>query len=42
MMARPQESAVDRLIGAVDTENPFDMPFAELLPRQLEAINERF
>ena len=41
-VVRRQASAVDRLIGAVDTENPFDMPFSELLPRQLEAINERF
>ena len=41
-VVRRQASAVERLIGAVDTENPFDMPFSELLPRQLEAINERF
>ncbi|HXC10762.1 MAG TPA: hypothetical protein VNV61_17645, partial [Steroidobacteraceae bacterium] len=41
-VVRRQASAVDRLIGAVDTDNPFDMPFSELLPRQLEAINERF
>ena len=41
-VVRPQASAVDRLIGAVDTENPFDIPFSELLPRQLEAIHERF
>ena len=36
------DSQVDRLVGLVDTENPFDMPFSEVLPRQLEAINERF
>jgi hypothetical protein len=41
-VVRQRESAVDRLVGLVDTENPFDMPFSEALPRQLEAINERF
>ena len=41
-MVRQKESAVDRLVGLVNTENPFDMPFSEALPRQLEAINERF
>jgi hypothetical protein len=41
-VVRQTESAVDRLVGLVDTENPFDMPFSEVLPRQLEAINERF
>jgi hypothetical protein len=35
-------SEVDRLVGLVDTENPFETAFAELLPRQLEAINSRF
>ena len=35
-------SQVDRLVSLVDAENPFDMPFSEVLPRQLEAINERF
>jgi len=35
------ESAVDRLVSLVDAENPFDMPFSEVLPRQLEAVNER-
>jgi hypothetical protein len=33
---------VDRLVSLVDTENPFGVPFSEVLPRQLEAINERF
>ena len=36
------ESEVDRLVGLVDTEEPFDIPRAELLPRQLTAIGERF
>ena len=35
-------SQADRLVSLVDAENPFDLPFSELLPRQLEAINERF
>jgi hypothetical protein len=37
-----KESAAERLLGLVDTENPFRMPFSEVLPQQLEAINERF
>jgi hypothetical protein len=37
-----QASEVDHLVSLVDSENPFDMPHAEVLPRQLEAINERF
>jgi hypothetical protein len=32
----------DRLVGLVDAENPFDYDYAEVLPRQLAAINERF
>jgi hypothetical protein len=35
-------SEVDQLVSLVDVENPFDMPFAEVLPRQLAAIDERF
>ena len=35
-------SAAERLVGLVDAENPFDYDFAEMLPRQLEAIDERF
>jgi hypothetical protein len=35
-------SAVDQLVGLVDAENPFDYDFFEMLPRQLEAANERF
>ena len=35
-------SQADRLVSLVDAENPFGMPFSEVLPRQLEAINERF
>jgi hypothetical protein len=36
------DSAVDQLVGQVDAENPFDYDYAELLPRQLAAIDERF
>ena len=36
------DSQANRLVNLVDAENPFDMAFAEVLPRQLEAINERF
>jgi hypothetical protein len=36
------DSQAERLVSLVDAENPFDMAFAEVLPRQLEAINERF
>ena len=36
-----KESAIDRLIGLVDTENPFNLPFSDILSQQLEAINER-
>ena len=32
----------DQLVSLVDTKNPFEMPFSEVLPRQLAAINERF
>ena len=32
----------DRLVRMVDDQNPFDLPFAETLPRQLAAVNERF
>jgi hypothetical protein len=35
-------SEIDRLVGMIDDENPFEMSFAELLPRQIEAINARF
>ena len=35
------ESQASQLVGLVDAEHPFDMPFAEVLPRQLQAINER-
>ena len=41
-LVRQTESVVDRLVGLVDTPNPFDMPFSEVLPQQLEAVNERF
>ena len=32
----------DRLVSLVDDENAFDYDYAEVLPRQLEAINARF
>jgi hypothetical protein len=35
-------SQVSQLVGLVDAKSPFDMAFSEVLPRQLEAINERF
>jgi hypothetical protein len=35
-------SEVERLVGLVDAENPFDYDYAEMLPRQLAAIDERF
>lgn len=35
-------SEIDRLVGMIDDENPYEPSFAELLPRQLEAINARF
>jgi hypothetical protein len=41
-VVREKESMVERLVGLVDTENPFGMPFSETLPLQLQAINERF
>ncbi len=36
------DTAVDRLVGLVDAENPFDYDFSEVLPQQLAAANERF
>ncbi len=38
----PNASATDRLVSLIDAENPFDMPYAEVLPLQLAAVNERF
>jgi hypothetical protein len=35
-------SAADRLVSLVDDPNAFDYDYAEMLPRQLEAIDERF
>jgi hypothetical protein len=35
-------SEVQQLVGLVNAQNVFDMPFREALPRQLAAINERF
>lgn len=35
-------SAVDGLVGMIALENPFAAPYSEILPRQIEAINERF
>jgi hypothetical protein len=36
------DSEVDRLVSLVDAEDSFDYDYAEVLPRQLEAIDERF
>ncbi|CAN7530426.1 hypothetical protein LJR219_003744 [Phenylobacterium sp. LjRoot219] len=36
------DSETDRLVSLVDAENPFDYDYAEMLPRQLAAIDERF
>jgi hypothetical protein len=36
------DSQVNQLVGLVEEENYFDMPFADVLPRQLAAIDERF
>ena len=41
-MAEKLGSEVEALVGLVDTEEPYDLPHAELLPRQLAAIGERF
>jgi hypothetical protein len=41
-MAVGATSECERLVGLVETDNPFDIPFSVLLPRQLSAINERF
>jgi hypothetical protein len=35
-------SEADRLVSLIDDNNPFEMSQEELLPRQLEAVNERF
>ena len=35
-------SEIDRLTALVEDADPFDVPHVEVLPRQLEAINERF
>jgi len=40
--AMPLASHTDRLVGLVDAKDAFDYDYAEMLPRQLEAINERF
>jgi hypothetical protein len=42
MNAVVETSPVERLVSLVDAENPFDYDYAEMLPKQLEAINERF
>ncbi len=36
------DSETDRLTSEVDAEDPFDYAFADILPRQLAAIDERF
>ena len=35
-------SAVERLLGLIESRESFDMPQAQLLPLQIEAANERF
>lgn len=35
-------SALEHLTDLVDAENPYQIPWAELLPKQIEAANERF
>ena len=35
-------SEVERLVGLVDAQDAFDYDYAEILPRQLAAIDERF
>ncbi len=35
-------SAVERLTSLIDAKDRFDIPYAELLPLQIEAVNERF
>lgn len=37
-----QSSEIESLVSQVHEENPFDYDYADLLPRQLEAINARF
>jgi hypothetical protein len=37
-----QSSEIDRLVSQVEAEDPFAYDYDELLPRQLEAINQRF
>lgn len=37
-----QNSEIDRLVSQVHVEDPFDYEYADVLPRQLEAINARF
>lgn len=36
------DSTVDRLVSLVDTENAFEYDHADILPRQLQAANDRF
>src|SRR5438067_3852839 len=36
------DSEADRLVSLVGAENAFDYAYAEILPRQLTALNERF
>jgi hypothetical protein len=40
--AVPLTSGADQLVGQYEDKDPFDTPFADVLPRQIEAINERF
>ena len=40
--AVPLPSVADQLVSQMKDEDPFAVPFSEVLPQQLEAINERF
>jgi len=37
-----QSSEIESLVSQVEVEDPFDYDYADVLPRQLEAINARF
>jgi hypothetical protein len=37
-----QGSEIDRLVSQVEVQDPFEYDYADVLPRQLEAINQRF
>lgn len=41
-LAADLSSEADRLVGLADSDNPFDYDYAEVLPRQLAAVDARF